>query len=110
MTSPKQEIYNLMFWWVLPHLRNCASMPWWRRARDRSAYFEAELIHNLPVSMFEPEFVEHDIFFLNFAARWYCENCSISVSPLYLQQVQRIRDLFALVPQEMRSELKWAGP
>ncbi|RBP47543.1 hypothetical protein DES53_101340 [Roseimicrobium gellanilyticum] len=110
MTSAKQEIYEFMLRRTLPHLRNVASLGWWRRMRDRSAYYEAELIHNLPNSMYKPEFVEHDIHFLNWQARWYCEKCDVKLSSMYPQQVGLIRGLFALVPPEMRSQLKWSGP
>ena len=78
--------------------------------RDQSAYYEAELVHNLPVSVFEPEFVEHDIWFLNVQARTYCRECSAHLSSLYPEQVKRIHELFALVPETMRSKLQWQGP
>jgi len=68
------------------------------------------LIHNLPVSICEPEFVEHDIWFLNTQARTYCHECSAERSNLYLEQVKRIRELFSLVPETMRSKLSWEGP
>jgi hypothetical protein len=110
MASAKQEVYETMLRRALPHLRNVASQRWWRRVRDRSAYYEAELIHNLPNSMHQPEFVDHDIHFLNGQARWYCEKCNATLSSMYPQQVGLIRELFALVPPEMRSQLKWLGP
>ena len=108
--SPKQQIYQDMLSWTLPHLRNVASCPWWQRLRDRSAYYEAELVHNLHHSMFEPEFVDHDLWFLNAQARYYCEHCNARISYLYVQQVERIRALFALVPSHLRGKLKWQGP
>jgi len=108
--TPKQVIYQEMLRWTLPHLRNISTWPWWRRVRDRSAYYEAELIHNLPVSAFEPEFVEHDIWFLNVQARTYCGECSADLSCLYPEQVKRIRELFSLVPETMRNKLQWQGP
>jgi hypothetical protein len=106
----KQIVYREMLSWTLPHLRNISTWSWWRRLRDQSAYYEAELIHNLPVSMFEPDFVEHDIWFLNVQARAYYEQCSEQISPLYLQQVALLRELFSLVPAELRPKLKWSGP
>jgi hypothetical protein len=108
--SRKQIIYREMLWWTLPHLRNISTHSWWRRLRDRSSYYEAELIHNLPVSMFEPEFVEHDIWFLNVQARAYVQGCNQAISHLYPQQVARIRELFALAPDSLRSKLEWSGP
>jgi hypothetical protein len=108
--TPKQKIYQDMLRWTLPWLRNVATWSWWQRVRDRSAYYEAELVHNLYNSVFEPEVVEHDIWFLNFHARFYCERCSARISPLYAQHVELIRALFALVPPHLREKLEWQGP
>ena len=108
--SAKQVLYREMLHWSLPHLRNVSTWPWWRRLRDRSAYFEAELVHNLPVAVLEPDFGEHDIWFLNEQARDYCQQCNAQVSYLYPSQVGRIRELFSLVPEHMRSKLRWTGP
>ena len=107
--SLKQEVYQNMLHLALPHLRNLSSGSWWHKIRDRSAYYEAELVHNLPISMFEPVFVSHDVWFLNVQARQYFEKCSQEFSPLYNRQVENIRALFELLPDEMRAELKWGG-
>jgi hypothetical protein len=72
--------------------------------------FESELVHNLWVSVCEPEFVEHDIWFLNAQARWYCEKCNPKLSPLYDHHVNVIRELIALVPETLRPKLQWEGP
>lgn len=108
--SPKQTVYQEMLRCTLPHLRNVSTWRWWQRVRDRTAHYEAELIHNLPVSMYEPEFVEHDVWFLNVQARAYCQQCSAELSYLYPQQVGLIRELFALVPQHLLQKLQWEGP
>jgi hypothetical protein len=108
--SPKQTVYYEMLRWTLPHLRNVASLKWWQRLRDRSGFYEAELVHNISASMFEPDFVSHDLWFLNVQARAYCQQCSPAVSYLYPQQVQRIRELFTLVPEHLRTKLEWKGP
>lgn len=60
--------------------------------------------------MFEPSFTEHDIWFLNNQAKTYCEECSPEKSYLYVEQVKRIKELFDIVPDELRSKLKWNGP
>ncbi len=99
-----------MLYRTLPHLRNISTWTRWRRLRDRSAYYEAELVHNLPVSMFEPDFVEHDVWFLNVQARTYYSECSADLSSLYPEQIKRIRELFSLVPGPLRSKLQWEGP
>jgi hypothetical protein len=108
--SPKQTIYEEMLRWTLPYVRNVSTRRWWQRLRDRSTYYETELIHSLPVSMYEPNFVEHEVWFLNVQARTYCQECSAAVSALYPQQVERIRELFALVPDHLRPKLQWSGP
>ena len=110
MPSPKQEVYADILGLTLPHLRNISSASWWRRVRDRSASYESEFIHSLYWSIFKPDFVSHDIWFLNKQARWYYENCNPALSPIYPQQVTLIRELFALVPPELRGELEWSGP
>jgi hypothetical protein len=107
--SPKQAIYRDILFWTLPHLRNVASQRWWRRVRDQSAYYEAELVHNLPISMYEPEFTDHDIWFLNAQANFYIRNCSASISPLYPEQSRRLLELRTLVPDLLKSKLKLNG-
>ncbi len=106
--SRKQEIYREFLFWTLAYIRNAQSQPWWRRWRNRSAYEEAELIHNLCQSILDPDFVAHDIWFLNTQAKSYCLNARSS--PLYPQHVERIRDLFRLVPEHLRLQLQWQGP
>jgi hypothetical protein len=109
--SPKQRVYREMLFWTLPILRNICTYPWWQRLRYGSMFrFETELIHNLPVHMFEPAFTEGDLHFLNGIARYYHDQCSASLSPLYPANLAHIRALFALVPQEMRAGLAWTGP
>jgi len=109
--SPKQEIYREFLRTTLPYIRNMQSLSFWRRwlrRRDRAVYEEAELIHNLWPSLFEPEFTDHDIWFLNSQAENYFREAHFS--PLYPQHVALIRELFALVPEDFRSRLRWAGP
>jgi len=92
---------------ILPHIRNVQSHGFWVKGKDKSCYYEAELIHNLPVSMFESEFVEHDIHFLNYQARWYLEKCSDTISPLYRRNEKLIRELMSAVPKEFKPHLQW---
>ena len=106
----KQAIYQDILRRTSPHLRNVTTLSWWRRLRDRSAYFETELLHNLWPSLFEPGFVEHDIWFLNAQAKVYYEECSERLSPLYADNVKCIKELFELVPDRFRDRLKWSGP
>jgi hypothetical protein len=60
--------------------------------------YESELIHNLTISMFDSDFTEHDIYFLNFRGRAYARNCSERLPPLYPQQLERLE----------RAVLAWA--
>jgi hypothetical protein len=108
--SPKQEIYQEMLRVVFMYVRSVAALPWYRRIGDRSLYCEIDLVHNLTTSMFEDDFVAHDLWFLNWQARHYCESYNPNICPLYLQQIDLIRRLFQLVPSELREQLKWGGP
>lgn len=78
--------------------------------RDRSAFYESELIHNLCESLFDLDFVDHDIWFLNHQARIYHDQCSPSRSPNYRRQLELIGDLFAMVPEPLLTRLSWGGP
>ncbi len=107
--SRKQEIYTEMLLFAIPLIRNIQTWPWYRRLpTGHLCYCEAELVHNLQYSILTPEFVEHDIHFLNYQARSYCKNCK--VSPNYRWHIQRIQELFSLVPQELKPHLLWLGP
>ena len=108
--SEKQEVYRDMLRRVLPWVRNVQTWRWWSRLRDRSARWDSELVHNLPVSMLEADFTDHDLWFLNVQARTYCQECSSKLSPNYTSNVAAIRRLFALVPSGMRDRLEWRGP
>jgi len=73
-------------------------------------YVESEFLHNLYVSILEPDFVDHDIWFLNHQARWYLMNADAAYCPNLSANRESIRELFQLVPQDMRSQLEWDGP
>jgi hypothetical protein len=108
--STKQEIYREILLRVLPWIRNVQTWPWWRRMRERSVRWDAELVHNMPVSLLDPSFTDHDVWFLNVQARSYCEECSVVISPNYEANVSAIRRLFESVPPEKQSQLEWRGP
>ena len=76
------------------------------KTKDRSCYFEAELIHTLLVS----DFMEHDIWFLNNQAKSYFEQGSDDISPNYSQKIEYIKPLLSLVPDALISTLIWKGP
>ncbi len=118
--SRKQEIYQSLLMWGLPHVRNVLSytkcLPWWnfafgvRRRELQACYEVAELLHNLYVSILDEDFTDHDLWFLNVQARSFCQYAS--AEPLLdLQYVFGLLDeLFRLVPADKRSLLQWAGP
>lgn len=108
--SDKQEIYKIMLMRAIPHIRNVQSSSMFTKALDKSCYQEAELVHNLYVSILIPEFIEHDIWFLNYQARRYYEQPKSVRSNYYEAQCSSITELFNLIPENMKGGLLWAGP
>jgi hypothetical protein len=108
--SPKQKEYQAILVKILPWLRNVSTWSWLQRFRDKSCYFDTQLVHNLPISMWEEDFVDHDIWFLNHQARAYVERCNPQISPNYDAVVVCIRNLFKMIPEERKAELEWGGP
>lgn len=106
----KNLIYVRMLSLVLPYIRNIQSLGEGVKGKDQSCFFEAELVHNLTNSLLDSEFSEHDIWFLNYQAKSYLENCSDRISPNYHEHLKSIKSLFELVPDELRDKLLWAGP
>lgn len=47
----------------------------------------------------------HNIHFLNYQAKYYVENCSTKISINYEQQVRFIKELFKLVPDDLKEYL-----
>lgn len=106
----KNEIYVKMLSLSLPYIRNIQSLGKKEKARDTSCYFEAELVHNLMHSLLTPNFIEHDVWFLNNQAKYYVEKCSEDISSNYNQHVEYIKLLFKMVPDSLKSKLQWQGP
>lgn len=107
--SRKQQIYNEFLHWSLPWIRNVQTWPWWNRTRrGKLCYYEAEFIHNLSQSLLQPEFTDHDAYFLNTQAKMFFEHCQLS--PHYEHHVALIRELFSLLPEEKKKLLRWNGP
>jgi hypothetical protein len=102
--SPKQKIYHELLRIVLVSLRNAQSLSWWKKARNKPSYYEAELIHNLYVSLFEKDFTDHDVRFLNNQAEWYRENAKGTYNYDYLCKL--IEELRSLVPADLQTKLK----
>jgi RimJ/RimL family protein N-acetyltransferase len=71
---------------------------------------EAEFLHNLYVSILEPEFLDHDIWFLNHQARWFLTHADPKHAAYYYHHRGLIEELFTLVPERLRDKLVWSGP
>ena len=108
--SRKQDIYTEMLFWAIPYIRNVQTYSMFRKAFDKSCYAEADLVHNLQVSILESDFVAHDIHFLNVQARYYIESYTRHKSVCYGAQKKLISELFKLVPIEFQDKLEWQGP
>lgn len=106
----KNKVYLDMLFWVLPHIRNMSTHGPFTRLKDKSVYYESELVSQFHLLLRHREFDESDVCFLNTQARWYYENCDKPKSILYPSQVERISLLFTMVPEEMKGLLKWNGP
>ena len=118
--SRKQELYLRLLYLGLVFIRNHQarnkSRRWWplrfgiRQRTDLECYEVAEFLHHVPLLVAEPDFTLSDIRFLNDHAqslykRDASKNCWVSS-----QFRSPVRQLFKLVPKDLRAELKWAGP
>jgi len=118
--SRKQEIYRDILNWALPSSRNCLSR--FRQIRPiviltpekqrwlQSEYEVAEFVHNLYVSILEEDFTDHDIWFLNYQARSFFERNDDARCTHYSLFAYYIQELFKVVPEVRKHELKWEGP
>ncbi len=108
--SRKQEIYRDFLQFGLPYLRGVKYVRWWQTGRRQALYVEAEFLHNLYVTILEPEFVDHDIWFLNHQAKWFLTHADPRHATCYYHHECLIRELFTLVPERLKDKLEWAGP
>jgi hypothetical protein len=69
-----------------------------------------DVLHNLPNALLHPEFSIMDSTFLDFQARRFCCMSAASSLLYYDWYMTAFRELFSLVPEQLRSELKWQGP
>ncbi|TQV73892.1 zinc ABC transporter substrate-binding protein [Aliikangiella marina] len=106
--SKKQEIYKEILELCLPELRNSLSGSFVFGRRRKDAFELSQLVHNLYVSILEPDFVEHDLWFLNVQAKEFFESSRSSV--LYVPINELIKELFKQVPDNARIKLDWDGP
>lgn len=106
----KNEIYVKMLGLALPYIRNLQRMEKREKILDVACYLEAELVHNLTITILDKDFKEHDIWFLNNQAKYYFELCNEEISPNYNKHVTYIKELFVIVPGYLKCKLTWVGP
>lgn len=106
----KNRIYLEMLRLNLLHMRYLSSLGLILRIKDRSAKYETQLVHSFYYLLLNEGFESEDMHFLNSHCRDYYENCNQKISMLYHSQVENIAKLFAIVPEHLKSQLKWNGP
>ncbi|HCR56652.1 MAG TPA: hypothetical protein DIW62_02745 [Raoultella sp.] len=106
----KNDVYFDILQGALLQIRSVSSHGVFVKARDKSIYYESQLIHDFYQLLRTEDFNGGDIWFLNVHARWYYENCDKKKSFLYDHQLKRISTLFSLVPEKMKEQLQWEGP
>lgn len=109
----KKDIYLDILQGSLLQIRSVSTHGAFFRARDKSVYYESQLIHEFYLLLKNDDFNDFndlDIWFLNRNARWYYDDCSEKKSFLYEHQLKRISSLFSLVPEKRRDKLEWHGP
>lgn len=106
--NKKQEIYQTILRTVLPFLRSTLSRKIVYGRVRKDAYELSQLIHNIYVSVFEEEFVAHDMYILNVHAKSYYETAKGTYHYDIVNDL--IAELFEEVPQNMREQLTWEGP
>jgi hypothetical protein len=112
MKSPKQDALC----WLVGHgfcllraMQNAAataSTGWLLEHRDgfRHGFALADLLHRVHGSIVEPDFVENDITFINFAIPDYLRVVGAGVDPAV---VKRFVLLYDAVPEATRGVLTW---
>ncbi|UTN95540.1 hypothetical protein [Serratia plymuthica] len=106
----KNDVYLEILQVALPHIRNGTTWRLFYRIKDRSCFYESQLIHSFYILLASEDFNESDMWFLNHHARSYYEECDSSKSMLYNAQVKSISKLFLLVPENLKDTLEWRGP
>lgn len=104
--SKKQEIYRDILISSLSLCRNIQSGSFLGKVVSKAASLEMEFIHNIPVSILEAEFTDHDIWFLNNQAKNYLISCNQTISPNYEQHKESIKQLVNLFPLDKKGDLE----
>ena len=100
--SPKQRIYIEIMETVLPACRSLKDLEA-IGSMAGGVVLEADLLHNLPCRLIEPDFGEADLHWLNVDALSYVRQAAGQKRQLYGLLCDMIAELFSLVPQEMNS-------
>ena len=108
--SRKQELNSELLRCGLPYLGGVRSLRRWQAARRRALYQEAESLHNLSVSIRQPEFVEHELWLLNHRASWFLAHAGPGHAPCYHHRRGLIREPLTLVTEPSRHRLEWPAP
>lgn len=118
--SRKQELYARLLQDGFVHIRNGLGPfrwhAWWRQApwtwhrAGRTNQRVAEFLHNVPLLIASPEFSDGDFWWMNHHARTFFENEALPGTYLWHAFFSPTRQLFDLVPGELRHQLKWDGP
>jgi hypothetical protein len=108
--SQKQIVYREILKRGLPYLRKVFSLQGGNVEAKEALSAELEFIHNIPISILDPDFIEHDLWFLNHQAKTFFSSPLAKYSPNYNVYVALIRTLFDEVPSEYRNRLSWSGP
>jgi hypothetical protein len=90
----------------MQHSAATASTAWLLEHRDdfRYGFALADLLHRVHGSIVEPDFLENDITFINFAIPDYLRVVGAGVEPAV---VKRFVLLYDAVPETMRKLLTW---
>ena len=115
----KQELYEILIRQGFVIIRNqqsrCKFIAWWRlppwewKRLGTLSYEVAQFLHNVPRVADNEEFGEADLSFLNFGVRRYFERMPPR-SFGYSYFFWTVRQLFDLVPEDMKGLLEWDGP
>ena len=118
--SRKQELYRVLLKKGILIIRIQQSQltfhPWWRVAPWKThklawaGYNVAQFLHQVPQLMAHEEFTKGDLWFLNNHARSFFAKVVPKTSFLYTDFLSPTKQLFCLVPENMREELEWLGP
>lgn len=104
----KQDIYQMLLWKGLPHIRNVQAQSFFRKGRDKSCYYIAELLHNVHASIFFEQYTDHDFWFINNQVRSFVNNCNSQILHSYPEFCDLLLLLMEEVPENQKSQIEWS--